>query len=147
MNDLLKNALEIATEAHEGQLDKSGVPYIKHPIAVSQSDRLEDDVERAAALLHDVIEDTPLEAQDLLDRGVPAEVVRLVDILSRRPHPIETHRQYVERVAQDEKATRVKLADMDHNTSPARRTPGVATMSKRYKLSYRILGEEPPAHV
>ena len=73
-DDLLSLCLEMTTEAHEGQVDKAGKPYIGHPVRVSQGCSTE--VRKAAALLHYVIEDAPLTADDLRARGVLSEAVR-----------------------------------------------------------------------
>jgi len=57
-------ALSIARKAHEGQLDKAGVDYIEHPIYVAS--QVDTEEEKAVALLHDVIEDSPVSAKGLL---------------------------------------------------------------------------------
>ena len=57
-------ALSIARQAHEGQLDKAGVDYIEHPIYVAS--QVDTEEEKAVALLHDVIEDSPVSAKGLL---------------------------------------------------------------------------------
>ena len=66
-------ALSIARQAHEGQLDKAGVDYIEHPIYVAS--QVDTEEEKAVALLHDVIEDSPVSAEGLLQAGLPETVV------------------------------------------------------------------------
>ena len=61
--EMIKMADLVAYTAHYGQTDKQGQPYINHPRTVAST--LEDETEKVAALLHDVIEDTPLTADDL----------------------------------------------------------------------------------
>ena len=63
MNELLEKALRIAVEAHAGQVDKAGKPYIFHPLRVCA--RCFTDEERLVALLHDIIEDTEITAEDV----------------------------------------------------------------------------------
>ena len=69
-------ALSIARQAHEGQLDKAGVDYIEHPIYVAS--QVDTEEEKAVALLHDVIEDSPVSAEELLQAGLPETVVTAV---------------------------------------------------------------------
>jgi (p)ppGpp synthase/HD superfamily hydrolase len=78
--------------------------------------------ERHAALLHDVVEDTPVTLEDLRSMGYDAEIVALVDLLTRRVPEGETHNAYIERIvgSGNVKALRVKLADVYDNLSPAR---------------------------
>ena len=66
-------ALKIATEAHKGQVDKSGVDYIKHPIAVASF--CKNPLAKVAALLHDVIEDTDITEEDLRARGIEDDII------------------------------------------------------------------------
>jgi (p)ppGpp synthase/HD superfamily hydrolase len=108
--------------AHEGQLDKSGRPYYLHPLRVAMRLVHCTPEERHAALLHDVVEDTPTTLEDLRAMGYGEEVIELVDILTRRLPAGESHRQYLERIiaSGSAKALRVKLADVIDNMSPAR---------------------------
>ncbi len=117
----------IAARAHEGQFDKGGQPYIEHPRAVAciLAERGCGFTLQAAALLHDVLEDTYETPETLLAQGVPPDVVRIVEAVTRRvvgedgtKEPYQTH---LDRVATDPRAIVVKLADLYHNTDPARR--------------------------
>jgi GTP pyrophosphokinase len=65
--DLITRAYEVAAEAHEGQLRKTGDPYISHPLAVALmlAEHGLDEATVAAALLHDTVEDTPVTLDDL----------------------------------------------------------------------------------
>jgi (p)ppGpp synthase/HD superfamily hydrolase len=133
-------AKAIAYEAHEGQLDKGGFPYINHPASVASvlhGDRL-----RAVGWLHDVIEDTEWTLDDLRERGVEEDVIHSVDVLTRRKHE-ETYSEYIERVAQDEMARQVKVADLWHNSDPSRWRRGMRpSLRKRYKKALEFLGED-----
>ncbi|MDB5903546.1 MAG: Metal dependent phosphohydrolase, region [Betaproteobacteria bacterium] len=118
----LGQSIEIMRRAHEGQLDKSGRPYYLHPLRVAMRLIHCTPEERHAALLHDVVEDTPLTLADLRALGYSDEVLDLVDILTRRMPAGESHREYLERIVAsgNAKALRVKLADVLDNSSPAR---------------------------
>jgi (p)ppGpp synthase/HD superfamily hydrolase len=108
----------VARRCHAGQVDRVGAPYIEHPRAVAGLLDGCPETWRAAAWLHDVLEHTETTAADLAAAGVPAEVVRLVEVLSRRPG--EDYLDYVGRVCADPAAVRVKIADVVHNMDPSR---------------------------
>ncbi len=108
----------LARRWHAGQVDRVGAPYIEHPRAVAGLLDGCPETWRAAAWLHDVLEHTAATATDLSGAGVPAEVVRLVEILSRRPG--ENYLDYVGRVCADPVAVRIKVADVLHNMEPGR---------------------------
>jgi (p)ppGpp synthase/HD superfamily hydrolase len=112
----VSDAVRIATAAHDGQLDKSGKPYIGHPVRVMN--RVSGPYEQMAAVLHDVIEDTSVTAEDLRAAGCPERVVTAVVALSHRPG--EPQADYLARVAVDPIAVVVKHADIADNMSPAR---------------------------
>jgi (p)ppGpp synthase/HD superfamily hydrolase len=112
----LSDAIAIATSAHDGQVDKSGRPYIGHPLRVMKS--VEGEHAQMAAVLHDVIEDTPVTAEDLTARGCPSNVVDAVVALSHLPG--EPQEDYLRRVAANPLAVTVKRADIADNLSPAR---------------------------
>lgn len=118
-----ESALIIAAVAHYGQVDAAdpSLPYLSHPIAVSQSPRLGGDpVLMLAGLLHDAVEDSPLVdgepivSLELLSRaGASRRLVRIVDAVTHRPG--ESREDYWERVAVLWDAVQVKDADLDHN--------------------------------
>ncbi len=115
----LENAIAFAARAHAGQQDKAGEPYILHPLRVMLRCATED--ERMAAILHDVVEDCGVTLDDLRRAGFPAEVVRAVDLLSRREG--EAYEAFIERLRPDPLARRVKLADLEDNIDLRRRIP------------------------
>jgi len=114
---LAKQAEEVARAAHVGQVDKAGKPYITHPARVAGRVRGNAELE-AVAWLHDVVEDTPITLSDLLDAGFPERVVVAVDAITKRED--ESRDAYYVRVAADELAVQVKLADIDDNSDPGR---------------------------
>ncbi|MCG8926896.1 HD domain-containing protein [Lentzea sp. CC55] len=137
----LEDAVAIATSAHEGQVDKSGQPYIGHPLRVMAS--VSGEHEQMAAVLHDVIEDTPVTADDLLARGCPPAVVDAVVALSHLDG--EPQEDYLRRVAANPLALSVKRADIGDNLSPARIARLDEETQKRLKAKYeralRLLDE------
>ena len=129
MNEIFEKALEIALEAHRGQVDKSGMPYILHPIAVaSKLDTLE---LKIIGVLHDTIEDTYITPEYLLEQGIPKNLVGVVELLSKPKG--EPYMTYIERVKQDSMARQVKLADLAHNTDPRR----VSVLSESQRTKYQ----------
>lgn len=108
---MTRKAMRIAYEAHHGQTEWDGVPYIFHPLHLAE--QMADETAIAVALLHDVIEDTPLTLEDLRREGFPDRVLEAVALLT---HDKETpYAQYVEKLAQNPVARAVKLADLRHN--------------------------------
>lgn len=110
---LLQLAEKIATEAHDGQYRRGGViPYIVHPKAVVE--RVGDDSDaRVVAWLHDVIEDTEVTAENLIQFGIPHHLVTEVELLTKSSET--RYEDYLERVAESQLATKVKIADMLSN--------------------------------
>lgn len=112
----LERAIEIAVQAHRGQLDKAGAPYILHPIRVML--RVSGLAERLAAILHDVVEDSAWTLDQLAAEGFPPEVVAAVDALTRREH--ESYEEFVRRSGAHPIARQVKLADLTDNVDLSR---------------------------
>ncbi len=110
---LIDISLDIAREAHRGQVDKAGQPYINHPCRVSLSRWCEGLEERVVALLHDVLEDSEITAEELIDNGIPERLVESVQCLTRQPN--ERYADFIERCCSDPIAARVKLADLEDN--------------------------------
>lgn len=112
----LDDAIQVARRAHEGQLDKSGRPYIGHPLRVMGA--LRNEHERMAAVLHDVVEDTAVTLDDLTEAGCPAPVLAALAAISKQPG--EAQESYLARVASNPIALAVKRADIEDNMSPDR---------------------------
>ena len=112
-------AEQLARRAHEGQVDKAGLPYIDHPrrVAARVAELGGPPEAIAAAWLHDVVEDTATTLDDLRAAGFGERVVATVDALTRRPDEGEA---YYRRVAAEELAVLVKQADIWDNTNPER---------------------------
>ncbi len=112
----LERAIAIAAQAHGGQLDKAGQPYILHPLRVML--RVHTPEQRIAAVLHDVVEDSDVTLADLAGEGFPPGVLAAVDALTKRPG--ETRLQAAHRAAADPIARVVKLADNAENMDLSR---------------------------
>ncbi len=112
----INKALKLVFEAHAGQFDKSGLPYVLHPIVVAS--QMTDITSTAVALLHDVIEDTKYTADDLLALGFSKEVVDAVVLLTHSSD--EPYMDYINRIKQNPVARAVKLADLKHNSDTSR---------------------------
>ena len=106
----------IAFIAHRGRLDRSGAPYIDHPGRIAERfDPVTETVEAAAAWLHDVLEDSPITAQELFEAGVLPKIIEVVRLLTRTPEVSDD--EYYARIRRNPVARRVKLADIDDNTA------------------------------
>lgn len=142
-DSLTRKAFEIACEAHLGQVDKGGIPYILHPLAVAE--KLSTSELRAIALLHDVVEDTPLTFDDLLERGMPAVVVNAVRVLTRPKDDKRTYLEYVADVKYDDLAVQVKRADLRHNMDISRLghqlTDKDLVRLRKYQCAYELLSQ------
>jgi (p)ppGpp synthase/HD superfamily hydrolase len=137
----IEKALQIAARAHEGQLDKHGQPYILHPLRVMAA--VEGDEARIVAVLHDVIEDTSVTADELRREGFGEAILEAIDRLTHRKD--EPYAEYVIRCKGHEIARRVKLADLEDNSRPSRTIlrpdriePDIERVRK-YLLAYKFL--------
>ena len=112
----LSIALDIARDAHAGQLDQAGVDYIRHPLRLMH--RVSGIQNKTAAMLHDVVEDSEYTFNDLLDAGIRPDVVTAVDALTRRSG--ESKEKAVTRARHNPIARIVKLADLEDNADLSR---------------------------
>lgn len=120
--EMLGRMLVLVTNAHAGQYDRGGQPYILHPLKVMHYLRTEDEELQCIALGHDVVEDTGVTYQALRDAGISQRVIDGIRALTKQPG--ETLAEYKARVFASEDAMRVKQADLRHN-SDIRRLKGV----------------------
>ena len=140
--ELTNRALRLAYAAHHGQMDKSGVPYIFHPIHLAE--QMEDETSACAALLHDVVEDTPVTLERVA-REFPSEVVEAVRLLTRGKGT--DYCDYVRAIRQNPVARAVKRADLLHNADESR-LAGCAVppetrerLREKYRRALEILEE------
>ncbi|MBA6389981.1 bifunctional GTP diphosphokinase/guanosine-3',5'-bis pyrophosphate 3'-pyrophosphohydrolase [Colwellia sp. BRX10-3] len=143
--DLLKQAYIVAREAHDGQMRSSGEPYITHPVAVALNlAKMHLDHETLmAALLHDVIEDTPVTKDQLAELfgHTVAELVEGVSKLdklkfdNKEEMQAENFRKMILAMVQDIRVILIKLADRTHNM----RTLGSLRPDKRRRIARETL--------
>lgn len=134
-----------ARHAHRGQIDKRGEPYVLHLEAVAV--QVTGDYAKAAAWLHDIIEDTPVDAQDLRNMRFPVAIVEAVLLLTHTHE--STRAEYLARIRDapgeaGELARAVKIADLRHNSSPARALSGNEgeRMRRRYAADLALLVDD-----
>src|SRR5436309_11793205 len=108
---LLEKAIILAAEAHKGQVDKAGRPYILHPLRMMA--KMKTDSEMIAAVLHDVAEDTRWTMTQLKNEGFPSEVLKAIRCLTKRKG--EDYMDFVARAASNPIARKVKIADLEDN--------------------------------
>lgn len=138
--EMLDKALLIATNAHHGQFDKGGAPYILHPLKVMHYLKSADEELMCMALMHDVIEDTNVTYKDLRDAGISERVIAALKCLTKQRG--QTLEEYKEVIFSSEDAMRVKMSDLRHN-SDIRRLKGVtekdlARMAKYHQFYLEI---------
>ena len=110
-----KKAMIIAYNAHHGQVDKSGVPYIFHPIHVAE--QMETEEECIVALLHDTVEDTNI-TFEVLEKEFSTTVIEALKLLTH-DESID-YFDYVRKLKSNPIAKKVKLADLYHNSDITR---------------------------
>jgi (p)ppGpp synthase/HD superfamily hydrolase len=134
----LENAILLAAQSHLGQQDKAGAPYILHPLRVMMRCRTPEAM--IAAVLHDVVEDTPVTLAQLREQGYPEAVVAAVACLTKAEG--EDYDTFVARVKADPIATEVKIADIEDNMDIRRLTvvgAKEAARLERYRRAYKEL--------
>ncbi|MCI7353866.1 MAG: RelA/SpoT family protein [[Actinobacillus] rossii] len=142
---LIKRAFVIARDAHEGQYRSSGEPYITHPVAVAAiiAEMRLDHEAVMAALLHDVIEDTPY-TEDQLAAEFGSRVAEIVEGVSkldklkfrtRQEAQAESFRKMILAMTKDIRVVLIKLADRTHNM----RTLGSLRADKRRRIALETL--------
>lgn len=112
---LTQKVMLLAYDAHHGQLDKGGVPYIFHPIHLAE--QMPDELTTIVALLHDVVEDTDLSLDDLAHDFPPA-VIDALRLLTHKPGT--NYLDYVRALRNNPIAATVKRADLLHNSDESR---------------------------
>jgi hypothetical protein len=137
----LEKAIALAAQAHAGQRDKQGLPYILHPLRLMM--RLDTDPARIVAVLHDTVEDTDVTVDDLHREGFSAEIIEAVRCVTH--DKVEPYADYVVRCAGNPIARQVKMADLEDNSRLDRALlrPGSVERDlhriSRYQLSYQFL--------
>ena len=138
--NLIETSLQIALRAYGGKTDKAGREYILHPLRVMA--KMSTDLERSAGLLHDVLEDSDITAEQLLAEGISAEVVEAVQCLTKREG--EDYLEFVARTRTNSLARRVKIADIEDNIDVLRLSSlheSDYERIRRYHAAWRLLQE------
>nr|MBN2277438.1 GTP pyrophosphokinase [candidate division Zixibacteria bacterium] len=112
----LDKAILIAAQAHQGQIDAYGEPYILHPLRVMM--RMSSEPEKIVAVLHDVIDKTDWTLQDFRIEGFSDEILEALDCLVKRSY--ETYEDFIKRTRVSSLAVRVKIADLEDNLDMTR---------------------------
>ena len=107
----IERAIEIAAKEHAGDIDKAGSPYVFHPLRLMFA--VNTPIEKMAAVLHDVVEDTSVSLDDLRKEGFHPDVIVAIDALTKRPG--ESRIEAASRAAANPIARVVKLADVTDN--------------------------------
>ncbi len=130
---MTRRAMQIAYEAHQGQVDHGGYPYIFHPYHLAE--QMTDEYTVCAALLHDVVEDTPITLEQLATE-FPEPVTEAVRLLTHREGV--DYMDYVAAIKQNSIAAAVKLADLRHNSDHSRLDPARTSQAeiRRYEEKY-----------
>ena len=116
MSELLERVAEFSKKAHEGQFDKGGHPYYLHPQCVANMGTTED--EKIVALLHDVVEDTPITLEELKTQGFSDDVLAALKCLTKIKG--EDYQTFIQRVATNPLAVKVKIQDLKDNMDLSR---------------------------
>lgn len=139
----IETAIAIAVEAHKGQKDKGGEPYILHALRVMHTVQGNEEI-KAAAVLHDVLEDTKVTEHDLREAFIPERTIELVKILSHKSRDEVAYFQYLQKLSGDPGAVAIKLADLKDNMDVTRLftiTPKDASRLEKYNTAYKYLRE------
>ena len=140
---MLQKAIQIATEAHKGQLDKSGKEYIGHPLRVMEMGKTQE--EKIVGALHDVVEDTPWTFEMLEAVGFGPEIIAALRCVTKTSEN-ENYDDFIERVKKNQLAVAVKINDLTDNMD-IRRLPYLSDKDvkrlKKYLKAYKKLIGEP----
>ena len=143
-DDLIYKSLEIVTKLFNEKCDKGGFPYVIHLLRVYSG--VSEYLEKVCALLHDVVEDTPVTYEDLISVGYPSEVIDILRILTKLKG--EDYRDYIERIitSGNVSAMHIKLSDLRHNMEVGRIKNPTANdyerVSKRYEPAYERINNK-----
>lgn len=135
---LTNEAMKIAYDAHHGQVDKAGIPYIFHPYHLAE--QMQDEYTTCVALLHDVVEDTHVTLEELA-KTFPQEVIDAIAVMTHKKG--EPYLEYVARVKTNPIAKAVKLVDLWHNSDETRLEGAdemtLAYFREKYRKAFEIL--------
>lgn len=134
-SERVRNAMVIAYQAHAKQTDRGGYPYIAHPLHLAEQCQTES--ETIVALLHDVLEDARGMDEDVR-RCTTDDEYDAVKLLSRNLCEQYTYMEYIENLAGNPLAKKIKLLDLKHNLD-ASRTDIPESLRRRYENALLVL--------
>lgn len=145
----LERAIEIARQAHAGQVDKAGADYIEHPLRVMEMG--ENEEQKIVGVLHDVVEDSDWTFEMLEAEGFSSEVIAALKCVTKLSED-ENYEDFISRVLTNPVATQVKKNDLIHNLNLYRLniiTDMDVVRIRKYVQAYERLtsGEIPNARV
>ena len=111
-----KKAMRLCFQAHKNQLDKSGIPYVFHPIHLAE--QMQDEETTLVALLHDVVEDSDYSLEDLRAMGFGETVIEAIALMTHDEKV--PYMDYVAKIKPNPIARAVKIADLKHNSDLSR---------------------------
>jgi (p)ppGpp synthase/HD superfamily hydrolase len=127
---MVGRAIELAVNAHEGQIDKSGYPYILHPMRVMLT--FNDPYLMAISILHDMVEDTNVTLEDLSYNEFPERVIEGVRALTHLK--ADSNDEYYAKVKKNKDALEVKIRDIFDNMS----TDRMKLLSERDRIKLAV---------
>jgi len=137
---MLSRAIAITAKAFDGKVDKGGVPYILHCITVMNGVKDLGHTTMIAGVMHDLVEDTNWSIGDLREEGFDEEVLEILEKVTHSP--LDSYKEYINKVAVCPKARAIKLADLAHN-SLIHRMKGLAEKDferlAKYHHAYALL--------
>ena len=140
MDKVYEKSLELVTRVFSGKKDKGGFPYLDHLLTVSQKGHNKD--EKLVGLLHDILEDTNTNIEELKEIGCTKKVIDAVKVLTKKKG--ETYIEYIDRIknSSNSLAISVKLNDLEHNMDLGRiaiPTEEDYERIKKYENAYKKL--------
>lgn len=139
MNQLLSKAINLAMQAHAGQVDKAGMPYAGHVMRVMQAGRTID--EKIVGMLHDLVEDTDWTFEALLAEGFPTHIIDALRCVTKLSDD-EPYDAFIQRVKTNPLAVAVKINDLTDNMDIRRLsdiTENDVQRLRKYLKAYRNL--------
>lgn len=139
--NMLEKAIEIAVEAHRGQLDKAGKIYILHPMRVML--RGKNETEMIVGILHDTVEDTPITLDMLRLEGFSKEILEALECVTKRKG--ENYGDFINRILVNPLATQVKLYDIEDNLNRDRipyPTPKDEARFAKYEKYHKVISKK-----
>ena len=139
----IEKAIEIAFNAHKGQLDKAGLPYILHPLHIM--DQVDTENEKVVGVLHDVVEDSGVTVKDIheaLEYGNDYTVANALTALTHKKD-VDYLIGYISVIRDNPLARRIKIEDLKHNLEIRRLrtiTDKDLERVRKYKKALEMLG-------